>query len=475
MAIKVLQNTEYAVSHSDAIKVRGGGTLTQKMDDIPEIDSADTSNLDVSDENDNVIMRLSEGHVRTRYFDSRYIGKMDENMGMGEYDEFDSLTSYSIGDIVRYNGLLYKFVAEHTGEWDFLDVEQTNIINEVKTDVMVDDNDEASLDFSDDDGFVVVRFNNGHVKTKNFDSEDVLQTLDALVSEKTYKYIGKKIDVAENKFDVRLFLSATSVYNDGSADHAMQAMAIYSDVIFCLYDAGYCRTYDYSTKELIDAFSTGAQIGTNHCGGAVFGDKFFANNTDFPALYESGDLTNLCCYVMSVSENSAELKQRLDFSTLSAYKKASGSQVVLDLVRQRLLYVQRTKSSIGDFTNTFDVCEFAIPELTDGIDDNGVLVLEMTDAMVLDHYVLPYYPGIYQADKIHNGQLIQLFGRIQNGYNSLGSKNGILVYDMTSPTHDVLSYIDLTTLIPVEPEGVEVYKGKLYVSHVDGKIYEFNF
>ena len=209
---------------SDGITMVGENkTLTEKMNDIPEIDSADTSNLDIADDNGYVLARFAEGHIETKNFDSRYIGKMDENMGMGEYDEFDALFPYSIGDIVIYNGLLYKFVAEHTGEWDSLDVEQTNIINEVKTDVMVDDNDGASLDFSDEEGFVVARFNNGHVKTKNFDSEDVLQTLDALVSDKTYKYIGKKIDVAENKFDVRLFLSATSVYNDGSADHAMQA------------------------------------------------------------------------------------------------------------------------------------------------------------------------------------------------------------------------------------------------------------
>lgn len=76
------------------------------------------ADLDFADEQDNVVMRLSEGHVKTKNFDSR----------------------------------------------------------DVKT--FVGDEDDADLDFTDEQGNVLMRVANGHVKTKKFESSTVLTRAD---------------------------------------------------------------------------------------------------------------------------------------------------------------------------------------------------------------------------------------------------------------------------------------------------------
>lgn len=94
-------NGQYLASNSQG----GGADLKVKNTN---------ADLDIADDYDNVVMRLSEGHVKTKNFDSR--------------------------DVKAFVG----------------------------------DEDNADLDFSDEQGNVVMRVANGHVKTKNFDSSTVL-------------------------------------------------------------------------------------------------------------------------------------------------------------------------------------------------------------------------------------------------------------------------------------------------------------
>jgi len=47
-----------------------------------------------------------------------------------DFEEFNETTTYSIGDIVRKDGLLYKFTAnKNAGVWDSTKVSQTNIVS----------------------------------------------------------------------------------------------------------------------------------------------------------------------------------------------------------------------------------------------------------------------------------------------------------------------------------------------------------
>lgn len=96
--------------------------LKSSINQAPEIkDSEKTGvDLDVSDPNGNVILRLADGHIKTKNFDSADID----------------------ADI-------------------FADSSKTGI----------------DLDVADGSGYVVARFADGHVKTKNFDSEAALENL----------------------------------------------------------------------------------------------------------------------------------------------------------------------------------------------------------------------------------------------------------------------------------------------------------
>ena len=56
------------------------------------------------------------------------VNVINTNTGIAEYEEFSEAKAYSIGDTVKYNGLLYTFIAEHeAGAFDEGQVEDTSL------------------------------------------------------------------------------------------------------------------------------------------------------------------------------------------------------------------------------------------------------------------------------------------------------------------------------------------------------------
>lgn len=54
---------------------------------------------------------------------------LEKNTGIDEYPEFDEGSTYSAGDVVSYNGLLYKFTTDHAaGAWTGTDAEETDVV-----------------------------------------------------------------------------------------------------------------------------------------------------------------------------------------------------------------------------------------------------------------------------------------------------------------------------------------------------------
>lgn len=49
-----------------------------------------------------------------------------------DFENFDPSENYTTGDIVEYNGKLYKFINDHEGEWSYDDVQQTNVFTILK-------------------------------------------------------------------------------------------------------------------------------------------------------------------------------------------------------------------------------------------------------------------------------------------------------------------------------------------------------
>lgn len=154
------------------------------IEEVNIIKSSDAdSDLDLTDESGNVLSRHSEGHFKTKNFDSRDVEKIKQNTGISKYDEFDVENDYAVDDVVLYGGLLYKFTSAHTaGAWDDNDVEHTTVIDELDIDVdtehpvnvVAGDND---LEVSDSVGHVVARLSDGHFKTLHFDSRYVNTTV----------------------------------------------------------------------------------------------------------------------------------------------------------------------------------------------------------------------------------------------------------------------------------------------------------
>ena len=246
-----------------------------------------------------------------------------------------------------------------------------------------------------------------------------------------------------------------------SEDHIMQGFAAYGGVVFQLHDGGRCTTYHLETGTKISEFHLGSFYTHNHCGNANFGKEFPEGNTDFPALYVSGDLTTKACYVENVTATSAELIQTIYFDIDPSY---TGGQVILDHARDRIVYMQREKSSIKDMSNVYRMCEFPIPSL-----DAGAEIHYTNADMLGEPYVLPFYPGIYQGAVIYGNTILQTHG-YSGTATEYGAKVGMVCYD--TATHAFTHAFDLTGIIDQEPQGTFVYEGRLYMNFVNGKVYE---
>lgn len=56
------------------------------------------------------------------------IDNLNANMGISDYPVFDEITAYTAGDVVNYNGKLYRFTADHAaGAWDETHVESASL------------------------------------------------------------------------------------------------------------------------------------------------------------------------------------------------------------------------------------------------------------------------------------------------------------------------------------------------------------
>ena len=66
-------------------------------------------------------------------FDEIRLDNLEKNTGIDEYPTFSESTDYSAGDVVNYQGKLYKFTADHAvGAWTGSDVEPYNLKKDIE-------------------------------------------------------------------------------------------------------------------------------------------------------------------------------------------------------------------------------------------------------------------------------------------------------------------------------------------------------
>ena len=148
------------------------GVKEQMVHPVAVEPSRNDADLDISDSDGNILARFKDGHFRVKNFDSQ---KNNANLGIDSVPEFSTTQTYEAGETVQRDGLLYKFIVQHQpGAWNNNDVEQTNVMESAEHPVVVKDSDnDADLDISDDNNYILARFRNGHIRTKNFNSENL--------------------------------------------------------------------------------------------------------------------------------------------------------------------------------------------------------------------------------------------------------------------------------------------------------------
>ena len=158
------------------------------IEDLPEekLPSSD-SDLDVTDESGNVLVRFEDGHVKTKEFNSSDIRTSGLNNDAGFYNKYtlpvDGTTNKGSSDTADLSltdedgNAIVQFVGGHirTKEFDSDDIKTSELDNDAGFAMESGCNNRkasgtADLDITDESGNVIVQFINGHIKTKEFDS-----------------------------------------------------------------------------------------------------------------------------------------------------------------------------------------------------------------------------------------------------------------------------------------------------------------
>lgn len=191
-------------------------TLISKSPTIKDSEVSGTD-LDVSDSQGNVILRLQDGHIKTKNFDSSNIQtelEFDETPTQGSVNPVTSGGMYtalhgklsmqqSTADagkamVVRNDGMLApqditidvdETLSQHgeaadakaTGDaLEAIEDDVGSLETKIEKSPIVKDSESSGidLDVADSQGNVILRLQDGHIKTKNFDSSDIQTELE---------------------------------------------------------------------------------------------------------------------------------------------------------------------------------------------------------------------------------------------------------------------------------------------------------
>jgi len=134
------------------------------------LDSYSDSDLDISDEEENVLARFSEGHFQTLNFDSR---KTTDSSFIKYNPELNGTDSslFSVEELQKINGYDSKYGITVQNTIDILANKHIELEEESKKHPYIDDKlYDSDFGISDEDGNVIAKINNGNFQTKNFDS-----------------------------------------------------------------------------------------------------------------------------------------------------------------------------------------------------------------------------------------------------------------------------------------------------------------
>lgn len=178
--------------------VSSGGVydeLTDLKSDLNKSASVMDSNatnvdVDITDASGNVILRLSDGHVKTKNFDSSNIAeKLDTNQGTENAGK--AMVVGSDGNLAPAD-VAIEVDDTLSQEGQAADAKAVgDAIAEIGTGtssayMAVSDASDVDVDITDQSGNVILRLADGNIKTKKFDSENIKGAIETLSASKTY-------------------------------------------------------------------------------------------------------------------------------------------------------------------------------------------------------------------------------------------------------------------------------------------------
>ena len=157
-------------------------TTNWQKSDVVDTSNTSSSDLSISDESYNILAQFANGNIKTKNFDSTGVNEklntIEEGADVSNVSTQDTMfRDLDVSD--EQGNVLVRFANGHikTKNFDSTGVnEKLNTIEEGAdvSNVSTQDTMFRDLDVSDEQGNVLVRFANGHIKTKNFDSSKTL-------------------------------------------------------------------------------------------------------------------------------------------------------------------------------------------------------------------------------------------------------------------------------------------------------------
>ena len=217
-----------------------------------------------------------------------------------------------------------------------------------------------------------------------------------------------------------------------------QGFAIYGNYAFSMHDKGQCVIIDLKRQKFITTFVV--EGNTGHCNNASFGVERYSKGSQFPLFYVTECRGDRACYVNDISLQGSRLVQTIYYDG----DEITGPCDWAVDAKRGLIYLYCTVGNLRLLK------WFRLPKLSDS-DANGEVHLHQKDML-----------GCIPAGDIAipQGSLIgEEYIFLPEGVPSRSTALNVLHRHSSQR----LMHIDLTAM-GIEPEGVAIYKGMLYLS-----------
>lgn len=282
-------------------------------------------------------------------------------------------------------------------------------------------------------------------------------------------YIGEKLNLA--KINPQINKCTRTLWKDfNSTDipdlpqyrfNENQSIAIYNGYMFLFNNAGTGAVVDYSTKEIIASFTSGA-TSQNHQNSAQFTDYFYDSSDEFPLLLQSqmfenhpGGSNNDKCFVYRITRSNDEFTFTL-INTIVYDHETYGVSWCYDQGMGKLYGICFYNGSYNvSNNNPIHVIGFDMPSKADVIAGNQIT---LTDDDVKSHAVIDH--AVIQGAFAYQGTIflgIQYYPYVTNGS---------CVWAIDPLEGRVKS--EITLVNSWEPEGVAIYNEHMYVTQRHG-------